>query len=170
MSCIPGVAWPATLVLRVLCSRSLCAGVLLAAAVLGAACRENDDPEGAQELLARVNAENFRGWRRAPGYEVRRPSGAPHGNDVDIYVNAVVGDTLDGPAGTSVWPEGSVIVKEGFDRGRLELTAVMEKRADGWYWAEYDSDGEPLYSGRPDVCTDCHSRGADFVRAFDFPK
>jgi hypothetical protein len=30
-----------------------------------------------------------------------------------------------------------------------------------WFWAEYDDDGDPDYSGRPDVCVDCHCDGSD---------
>lgn len=45
----------------------------------------------------------------------------------------------------------------------------MEKRASGWYWAEYDSDGDPDHSGRPEICLDCHRSGSDFVRACRLP-
>jgi len=46
----------------------------------------------------------------------------------------------------------------------------MEKRRDGWFWAEFDDDGEPKFSGRPSKCTDCHASGSDFVRAFSLPR
>jgi len=62
-----------------------------------------------------------------------------------------------------------IIAKDGFDGSDLEITAIMEKRRDGWYWAEFDDDGDPDYSGRPDVCIDCHASGSDFVRAFRLP-
>ena len=68
------------------------------------------------------------------------------------------------------WPVGSIVAKDGYtDDGELELTALMEKREEGWFWAEYDAEGTPLYSGAPTICTDCHEPGADYVRAFGFP-
>jgi hypothetical protein len=46
----------------------------------------------------------------------------------------------------------------------------MEKRGSAWFWAEYDGPtGEPLYSGSPDLCVDCHASGDDLVRAFSLP-
>lgn len=142
--------------------------VLLACALLGA-CGDNQDDAGARALLARVRADGYRSWDRAPGYESRRASSAPHSEDVDIYVNDRVAEVLALGEPTTAWPEGSVIVKDGFDGSELELIAIMEKRADGWYWAEYDSDGDPDYSGHPEICTDCHQSGSDAVRAFRLP-
>ena len=57
----------------------------------------------------------------------------------------------------------------GFDGSDLELVAVMEKRDDGWFYAEFDGEGEADYSGKPAVCTDCHESGDDYVRAFSLP-
>lgn len=81
--------------------------------------------------------------------------------------NTDEGSRKSSPGGT--WPLGSIIVKDGFNGGGYDLTAVMEKREGGWYWAEYGNDGTPLFSGQPSVCTDCHESGADMVRAFGFP-
>lgn len=144
--------------------------LLLVASAATAACRQNDDPDGARALFTRLEGASFRSWRRAPGYEQRRPSNAPHGDAVDIYVDPTLASALDRGGVITAWPTGSVIVKEGWDGDDRELVAVMEKREDGWYWAEYDGDGEPLYSGRPGLCVDCHASGADSVRAFGFPR
>ena len=142
---------------------------LLAAAVL-TGCGDNQDDSGARDLLARVRSDDYRSWDRAPGWPNRRDSSAPHGDQVDIYVNDLIAEALALPDPTRErWPEGSIIVKDGFDGSDLELIAVMEKRSDGWFWAEYDSEGEPDYSGRPDVCIDCHASGSDGVRAFALP-
>lgn len=59
--------------------------------------------------------------------------------------------------------------RAGFRGSDLEIIALMEKRADGSFWAEFDDDGDPDYSGRPDICLDCHKSGADYVRAFALP-
>ena len=66
---------------------------------------------------------------------------------------------------------GSIVAKDGYaDDGSAVLIAAMEKREDGWYWAEWDAEtDESEYSGRPGLCIDCHSSGADYVRAFGFP-
>lgn len=140
-------------------------------ALLGtlAACGDDQDPAGARQLWGRIHEQAYQGWDRAPGYESRRKSDAPHGDAVDIYVNATIADALAGGA-IAAWPVGSLIVKDGFDDGDPHLVAAMEKRDDGWFWAEWSPDGEASYSGRPEVCTDCHASGADQVRAFGLPR
>jgi hypothetical protein len=138
--------------------------------LLLSACRENDDPVGADDLLDKVQADDYRSWQRAPGYESRVGSDAPHSDAVEIFVNDVVAGALAAGPGTPEWPVGSVIVKDGYtDDGELDLIAIMEKRDGGWYWAEYSEDGTALYSGEPGICTDCHASGSDFVRAFSLP-
>ncbi|MCW5830981.1 MAG: cytochrome P460 family protein [Labilithrix sp.] len=133
------------------------------------ACGDDQAPEDASALLSRIRSENYRGWARAPGYETRRPSDAPHSDAVDIYVNSVVSAALAEGTPRAEWPVGSIIVKDGWDGGDLELIAVMEKRSDGWFWAEYFDD-ESKYSGRPSICTGCHESGSDYVLAFALPK
>lgn len=147
--------------------RRLFASACLAVSAL--ACGDNQDDSGARDLLSRVEADQYRTWDRAPGYEQRRDSNAPHSDAVDIYVNDIVAEVLALGEHDGTWPVGSIIAKDGFDGSDLEITALMEKRSDGWFWAEYDDDGDPDYSGRPDICVDCHRSGSDFVRAFRLP-
>jgi hypothetical protein len=144
--------------------------VLFVASVLCvvAACGDDQDPDGARAFLERIQEEDYRAWARAPGFEERRSSNAPHGEEVDIYVNDAVVAVLEAGEPVEAWPEGSVIVKDGWDGASLELIAAMEKRSDGWYWAEWDGEGQSLYSGKPDVCVGCHASGSDFVRSFGF--
>lgn len=136
--------------------------------VLGA-CGDNQDEAGARALLADVRAQGYRAWERAPGFPARAVSNAPHGDEVDIYVNVVIADALAAAEPLGAWPLGSIVVKDGWDDSELVRIAVMQKRSEGWFWAEYDGQGDPSYSGHPELCTDCHRRGSDFVRAFSLP-
>jgi hypothetical protein len=129
---------------------------------------KNQDPAGADQLWARIHQESYRTWERAPGYEQRRESSAPHGDHVDIYVNETLAGALAGPPLTS-WPVGSLVVKDGFRGTDPYLVAAMEKRADGWYYAEWSASGGAKYSGRPSLCTGCHVQGQDNLRAFPLP-
>lgn len=133
------------------------------------ACGDDQAPDDARTLLARIRADNYRTWKRAPGYEARRKSSAPHSNEVDIYVSPAVADALNAGTPLTAWPEGSIVVKDGWDGSDLEIIAVMEKRGDGWFWAEYVDD-ESKYSGHPSICIDCHRTGSDHVRAFTLPR
>jgi len=133
------------------------------------ACGDDMDPEGARSLWGRLTAEGFRSWDRAPGYETSRPSRAAHGDEVIVYVNDVVADALDAETRLDGWPVGSIVAKDGITDGEVCLVAAMEKRDDGWFWAEWDPEGDSIYSGAPDLCTGCHRIGDDWVRAFYLP-
>jgi hypothetical protein len=67
------------------------------------------------------------------------------------------------------WPDGSLLVKDSFDGGSVELVAAMEKRSGRWYWAEWDANGNAKYAGEPDVCIQCHAAGEDFVLTMGLP-
>lgn len=129
----------------------------------------NEDEAGAEVLWDDIQAADYRSWARAPGFPGRTPSSASHGDEVDIFINDVLVDALAGGK-ISAWPQGSLIVKDGHRDGEHYLVAAMEKRADGWYWAEYEDDGTVEFSGTPGVCTRCHDAGDDFVRAFELPQ
>jgi hypothetical protein len=146
------------------------AACLLAAGFFLVACGDNQDDAGSRKLLVEITDEKYREWYRPPGWEERVLSDAPHGDSVDIYVNAVVEEVLTRGEAASEWPLGSLIVKDGFNGESQVYTAVMEKREDGWYYAEFDSAGDPYFSGRPSLCINCHASGSDYVRAFALPK
>jgi Cytochrome P460 len=143
---------------------------LLVCSLLGlAGCGGNDDPDGARVLWDRFHPE-YHSYERAPGYPGKVASSSPHGDQVEIYVNSIVSSALAAHQPLSAWPQGSLIVKDGFKGGSFHVVAVMEKRPTGWYWAEYEPDGTVNYSSQPSVCTDCHASGSDYVRAFALPK
>lgn len=145
--------------------------VLLVLLALVGCSGGNDDPDGASQLWAKIHADDYHAYARAPGYPGKVPTSAPHGDQVEIYVNPTLQAALDAKKPITTWPDGSRIVKDGFDKkGNLEIVAVMEKRGSAWYWAEFEGDGTVDYSGAPSICTNCHVSGSDFVRAFSFPK
>ena len=135
-----------------------------------AGCGDNQDPAGADAFWSAIHAAEYTSFAHAPGYATRQPTNAPHGDEVLIYVNETVAAALSGGKPLTTWPEGSLIVKDGYDEGEVTVVAAMEKRADGWYWAEWEADGTAKYSGNPDTCTGCHESGGDFVRAFPLPR
>jgi hypothetical protein len=144
--------------------------MVLTMALFQSACGDDQDPAGAAALWSRIQSASYRRWARAPGFEQRRSSSAAHGDAVDIYVDETISEALRSPTALTAWPTGSLIVKDGFDDGDFELVAAMEKRQDGWFWAEWDSDGDASYSGKPSICIDCHASGSDSVRAFALPQ
>lgn len=130
----------------------------------------------ADALRDQVRDDDYRNtYARAPGWaEVRQPSeGGPHGGFVDIYVNDVVEEALEDGRALERWPEGALIVKDGWADAagsEYEYLALMERREDGWFWAEYRGNGRLVSAGLNDsTCAGCHAAGQDSVRAFDLP-
>lgn len=148
--------------------------VTIAMAVLGlvaSACGDDRDPQGARQLWDRIQSERYETWARAPSYESIKPSFTSHADKVEIFLNAPMDDVARRGAGERQWPVGSLVVKRGYSyRGALVLVAAMEKRADGWFFAEYDPDGASVYSGRPSLCVDCHARAADSIWSVELPR
>ena len=140
------------------------------------ACGQDDDPDGAHALWEKLNAApGFQSWSRAPGYATRMPSFTAHGRAVEIFVSPEIETVLTKTSAPAVteWPVGSIIVKESYSGDSRTAVAAMEKRADGWFWAEYDDAGKSKYSGHPSICTDCHGHRkaySDWVYAFEFPR
>ena len=148
----------------------LLAGLL--AGILLVACGDAGpvDATGGRALLERVQTDDYRTWQRAPGWATRAPSIAGgHGGQLDIYVNDVVASVLDRGEHVSELRAGSTIVKDVWDGMTLHAIAIMDKRQDGWYWAEFDAKSAVSASGHPQGCITCHERGDDFVRAFVLP-
>ena len=127
------------------------------------------DEAGADALWTDIRGADYLSWPRAPGYEQPRDTVSAHGDTAIVFVNDVVTDALDGEPRSS-WPPGSVIVKDIYEDGDKSLIAAMRREQDGWFFAEWEPDGEPEYAGfELDVCTDCHSTNNDRVRAFKLP-
>ncbi|MBI5231422.1 MAG: hypothetical protein HY876_04560 [Coriobacteriales bacterium] len=117
-----------------------------------------------------IAKRRYRSWSKAPGFSRRQPGTGPHGPRVIVYVNDVVDRTLDRSSARR-WAVGSKIAKDGFDdSGRLIKVAYMHKTRRGWYFAEWDGEGNVIAAGlRDPLCADCHARGDDSVRSFGLP-
>jgi hypothetical protein len=140
--------------------------LLVAAVIVLSSCGDDQDAEGAAALWGRLQASSYRTtYGRPVGYSGRTESATAHGDEVEIFVNAVALETLRRTPAPTAMPPGAIIVKDVYKNGELKLVAAMEKRFDGWFWAEWDNKGESVYSGRPGLCIDCHRRGEDFIRA-----
>lgn len=127
------------------------------------------DEGGAQALWEDIRGADYPSWARAPGYEQPRDTVSAHGDTAIVFVNDIVESALDGDSRSS-WPAGSVIVKDIYEDGDKTLIAAMKREEGGWFFAEWEPDGEPEYAGfELDVCTDCHVSRNDRVRAFALP-
>lgn len=146
----------------------------LTLALLAAACGSDLDEAGARALWDQLQADEYRdpsgpgAYESAPGYETAQPTVRAHGQTARVYLNPVMAAALE-ETGLSAWPSGSILVKDSFDGDSVRLVAAMEKRAGGWYWAEWDGSGEVKYAGTPDVCINCHTAGEDFVLTVALP-
>lgn len=114
------------------------------------------------------------------GGVILSPAGpSPHG-DFKLKYNSVAATVLDSngelPTG-GTFPNGSILVKEVYSSGAINLYAVMKKdteskfAANGWIWIEYSTDGKTVFSAKKkgDGCISCHSSGTarDQVKTYD---
>lgn len=146
--------------------------LLLCAIFLTTACGDDQSPDEGRALYERIQSESYQSFAKAPGYDTPQPSQAPHSDITQIFVNDVVAAALAANEPITEWPVGSLIVKDGYDSDNdLAVIAAMDKREDGWFWAEWldPTDSSTDFSGKPELCLDCHDAGDDFVQGFAFP-
>ncbi len=149
------------------------AAALALVVALAPACT---DDAGAEALFDQLQSDDFRNaYGRAPGWEEPRAprAGGPHGSFVDIYINQVMVDAIQDAIPLTAWPEGSIVVKEGWataDAVDAEFLVAMKRGRDGWFWAEWRGDGSLVVAGDDaPACVKCHDTGEDQVRAFPLP-
>jgi len=138
-------------------------------ATLGCSSDEIDEA-GAKALWQKIQAEDYRSWTPAPGWEEPQPSVGAHGDTALIYLDDVMATALEGPSLTE-WPDGALLVKDIYDGNGESLTfvAAMEKQSGSWFFAEWTPSGKAKFGGRPEVCTNCHDQGADSVFSAALP-
>lgn len=119
---------------------------------------------------AALMASDYQSFAAGPGYETPQPTQGRHGMDVLIYINSVMEGALD-ETGLFEWPDGSLVVKDGFDAdGNLASISSLEKYEGEWYFAEYDGDGATLSAGlETAACRGCHHDGNDAILIFQLP-
>lgn len=139
-------------------------------ALLSCGCSGEDiDESGGQALWQMLQDEDYQQWQAAPGYEQPKPTVRAHGSTARVYVNDVV-ETALADSGLDEWPTGSLLAKDSFDgSGTRTLVAALQKRDDGWYFAEWSASGEVKYAGSPEVCINCHQAGNDWVLSVALP-
>lgn len=119
-----------------------------------------------KKLYDQIIEGDYGSWEPAPGYKERQKARGPHGDQVQIFLDPIAEAAL--AAGESSWPVDAVIVKDIWRDGRLVQIAAMRKTADGWYWGEWDPEGEPSVEGlKAEPCNSCHARGSDGTLAVE---
>ena len=113
------------------------------------------------------------------GAVLQAKGGSPHGPfklKFNGTAQTALNSSLELPAGNS-FPNGSILVKELYDGNTLTLYVVMKKddsdknAEQDWLWAEYDTNGEVIYSigQKGSSCISCHTAtpNRDLIRTFD---
>lgn len=149
---------------------------IVACLALVAGCSEEVTSPEADRIRDQLYAADYAAtFARAPGWESpRQPdAGGAHGPFIDIYINEVVSDALADGGALERWPDGALIVKDGWNDPEGEehlFFAFMERRPEGWFWGEYRGDGSLVAAGVDEPrCANCHRAGQDAVFTFGLP-
>lgn len=127
-------------------------------------------PDSAEKLNAYLRAGIYRNWTADPSVHPSSTSAHPRSR---IYFNPSVVDTLTKKVSHQA---GASVVKEFYslDNNKVTGWAVGIKiqsdssNGNGWYWYETFSaePGAVATQGRGiSVCSNCHSKGQDYIRA-----
>lgn len=130
-----------------------------------------------EELYGEISGSGFTYFQN--GNMLTGVSPSPHGS-FKLRFNSIALAALDStgelPVG-SMFPEGSIIVKEIFSGSSINQYAVMKKdpshenAGESWVWAEFKPDGDVTFSSskKGDGCISCHSGtpNRDLTRTFD---
>src|SRR5436190_10377932 len=165
--------------MRILKRAVFCVGMATGLANLMLCCKYNDLP-GATDAGLFEQVASPSGYVYFNGGLLLAPDPAsPHGY-FKLRFNDIATSALDAngrlPVG-SIFPNGSILVKEVYDGGNLVLYAIMRKdpsnpdASNAWLWAELGPAGETAFTvkRRGDGCVSCHgtSPNRDLTRTFD---
>lgn len=147
--------------------------------LLVAACRHEVDGSATdKQLFDEARVDTLVGYVNTP-LITAAAGNSPHGS-FRVRFNGIAAAALDStgelPAGNS-FPPGSLIVKDVYAGGSVNLFAIMKKApgdplaGEGWLWAEITTEGSVIFSAgkKGDGCIGCHSQEPhrDLVRLFD---
>jgi hypothetical protein len=97
-----------------------------------------------------------------------KPTVSAHGQTAFIFLNATMTEARLG-SDRAAWPEGAMLIKDSYRGDTLAFVAVLEKRSTGWYFAEWNGDGDLKFAGSPSVCRSCHDQAHDSVFSVALP-
>ncbi len=152
--------------------------ILLVVGVLAMACNgeDKDSASDAEDAVAADlwgEIDGYSSWGQVAPWTDVQPSVSVHGSFVQIWVNSTGAAAAE--AGGTDFPEGTILVKEGYDAedgAPVAVTAMWKgagsEATGGWYFARYSASGDIEMSGddAAEACGGCHSAGPDYSLAW----
>jgi hypothetical protein len=144
---------------------SMVAALFLAPARCPAGADEAKLPvDNVKDLQHYITSENpYTDWQLWPGKEKLYEGSQPHGAFLTTYVNNIAMEALQ--AGKKEFPQGTILVKENYNRDKKLAAVTVMYRVQGynpaagdWYWLKYLPDGKVAAEGKVASCIDCHKR------------
>ena len=141
---------------------------LATAAITLAGCTYFGKPTGQDKVQAQTLEQeiaNYQSWQTPDWVEGYTQSVHPLPAYVKYYVNPAGMSDIDSP------PDGSIFVKEQFDKDKQFIGLTVMKKVDGydpenkdWYWAIADTDARITNAGKlnsswTSACISCHKKG-----------
>ncbi len=142
--------------------------VLLSLAMVFAGCTYFGVPVGQDRVAAdtlQQEIADYATWKTPEWVEGYTTSAHPLPAYVRYFVNDLGMSDLDNP------PDGSIFVKEQFDKDKRLIGLTVMKKIAGydppnkdWYWAIADASGQVTNAGKLDTswtssCISCHRKG-----------
>ncbi len=108
----------------------------------------------------------YMNWKHWPGYEGMYP-GETHAPFLKLFVNDRAYEAIQ--SGRLPLPDGSIIVKENYDKDKITLKVVSpmykvknyNPEGGDWFWAKYGTEGSIEAAGEVRACIDCHKKKKD---------
>lgn len=123
------------------------------------------DPDEARAAELWDTLEGADTWSQVDAWLGVQPSDTLHDAYTQVWWNDTAFDHVSAGGGGDM-PAGSIVYKKSYSDadGATETgSTVMEKTAEGWFWASYEPDGTVRLAGEPSLCIDCHAAGQDSI-------